>query len=83
MARPCVRPVAPVGEPADGADELAADGALSVAGACRLAGVKRGTLSKLIAAGEIPVFRVGSLVIVPRRGVTRWIARKLRESGAS
>jgi excisionase family DNA binding protein len=44
---------------------------------CETLGVKRGTLFKLLASGEIPSIKLGKLRRIPREGLTDWVKRQV------
>jgi len=44
---------------------------------CELLGVKRGTLYKMLDAGEIASFRIGSLRRIPLEQLRQWIDKQV------
>jgi len=83
---------APVYEPVDPApptpatatpEELCRDGAFDWRGAADFLGnVSEKTVVRLVEKGDIPVVRVGTRVLIPRRALALWLAGKLREATA-
>jgi len=55
--------------------ELVRDGAMTIAEACRFAGVGRSYLYEAMARGELPFLKIGAARRIPRRALEEWLAR--------
>lgn len=47
--------------------------------ACRMTGIGRSKLYELIKAGDIPTIKVGSMTLVPVRGLERFLEKHAQE----
>lgn len=64
-----------------GAEQLVADGLVTVAEACRLLAVSRSFLYTEMDAGALPFCRLGRSRRIPRRAVLEYAARYLQGGG--
>jgi hypothetical protein len=67
---------APV-DPLPTAEELCADGSLSVAAAAKFLSVSLRQMKKLVASDDVPSFKLGRRRLVPRRGLVLLQAKLL------
>ena len=58
-------------------NEVCADGAVPVAEACRLLGIKRTYAYDLMERGELRYAKIGKRRVVPRAEITRFLAAHL------
>lgn len=61
----------------DAAMELARDGAVGVAEACRFIGVSRSRLYELMGRGELAYLKVGARRLLPLAELRRFLAARL------
>ncbi|OUM99331.1 MAG: hypothetical protein BAA04_09720 [Firmicutes bacterium ZCTH02-B6] len=57
--------------------ELVRDGAMTIAEACRFAGVGRSYIYEAMARGELPFLKIGAARRIPRRALEEWLARHI------
>jgi excisionase family DNA binding protein len=48
---------------------------------CKALGVKRATLFKLLATGEIPSIKLGKLRRIPAAGLQEWVKHQVNQQG--
>ncbi len=67
----------------DTADDLVADGAMTVTEAVKLSGIGKSTLYAVMEKGELCYLKIGKARRIPRRALTRWLADHLvaRDTG--
>lgn len=59
--------------------EVCADGALSPEGAAEFTSLCRAEIDRAVERGELETFHHGRRVLIPKRVVVEWLARKLEE----
>jgi excisionase family DNA binding protein len=64
------------------ADELCAEGAMSIPAAAEFSGVGETRLKQLIHSGELPALKNGVKNLIPKLALVRWLAKQLEDGGA-